>query len=297
MINEVVERYFATARERYAIWLRRKANLSPPWTNDPILRTWKFCNVQRENDRTTVWFRDNVRLPLTMGLPLTMPEEFTERKLRLVEATIAFRWFNRIETGRKVKDLLLYGWDSHKAYHKLKSQKPVVTGAFMVKTPSGRTKLRGLLWCIEQARVELPKIIPTWTTLENAHTSLVELPYMGSFNAYEICMDLRWTPVLSSAPDTMTWAASGPGATRGFGRLCGDVNLFKSYSKTDQKIMRTLMITLIERANTDPNIWPSDWPRWEMNEAERWACEFDKYMRVAADGKKMKRRFTPHQEL
>ena len=41
--------------EREAIRLRRIAGNPPPWTDDPILREWSFCNVCREADHTTEW--------------------------------------------------------------------------------------------------------------------------------------------------------------------------------------------------------------------------------------------------
>jgi hypothetical protein len=52
-------KYFALARERESIRRGRLAGALPPWTHDPIFRQWRFCNVHRENDRTTIWFRDH----------------------------------------------------------------------------------------------------------------------------------------------------------------------------------------------------------------------------------------------
>ena len=44
--------------------LRPEAGLPAPWTDDRILRDYYFTNVYRELDKTTVWFRENVRDPL-----------------------------------------------------------------------------------------------------------------------------------------------------------------------------------------------------------------------------------------
>lgn len=49
--------FFAFARERHATYLRRQSGAPEPWTDDPILRKFRFTNVFRELDRTTVWFR------------------------------------------------------------------------------------------------------------------------------------------------------------------------------------------------------------------------------------------------
>ena len=49
--------------EREAARLRRAAGKSPPWTDDPILQEWSFCNVRREDDRVTRWIATNWRGP------------------------------------------------------------------------------------------------------------------------------------------------------------------------------------------------------------------------------------------
>src|SRR5262245_11963223 len=49
--------------ERHAIYLRRKAGQPKPWTQDPILQAFRFCNVYRELDTETKWIADNWRSP------------------------------------------------------------------------------------------------------------------------------------------------------------------------------------------------------------------------------------------
>src|SRR6516162_4469256 len=49
--------------EREAIRLRRAVGQSRPWTNDPILDAWSFCNVRREHDYVTTWIREHWREP------------------------------------------------------------------------------------------------------------------------------------------------------------------------------------------------------------------------------------------
>lgn len=270
-----IEHFFAVARERHRIWLRRQSGTPWPWTNDPIFRSWRFCNVFRENDTTTEWFRKKVREPLN-GDPL-----------RLVEATIAFRWFNRIETGERVLELLLNGWDGKEAYQKLRRTKPVVTGSFMVKSPTGRSKLRGLLWCIDKAHQQLPSLIGKWDSLETSWKSLKDLPYLGGFNAYEIVLDLAQTPILQDAPDRVTWAFAGPGAARGLSRLTGVP--YRNSTIYDQRRMVGFMMQ-VASYTADVRYWPAEWPTWTIHEAERFACEYEKYCRVR-EGGKLKRRY------
>jgi len=266
--------YFATAREREHIRHRRLAGDAPPWTQDPIFQQWRFTNVHREHDKTTTWFREHVRSKLDGRAA--------------VEATLIFRWFNRVETGEVVEDLLLNGWDRGEAERRLKTVRPLVTGAYMIKSPPGLSKLQGLLDCIDQARRLLPAQ-PLWSGLQEAWNALLVIPYLGPFLCHEIVTDLRWTSVLSHADDVNTWSNCGPGATRGMGCVvAGNPEHFNRGSARDQAAMLDAMGELL--AMSHDGFWPQAWDPWELHEVEMWACEFAKY-RNAQAGYRLKRKF------
>lgn len=281
-----VAEYFATARERYRIRQRRAVQRNPPYTEDPIFRAWRFCNVHREHDRTTMWFREHIREPL-----LDKPWQ------KQVEAAVIFRWFNRIETVEEIEDLLVGQWDAEEAFRRLQDVKPLTTGAYIICSQPGYPKLQGVLKCIERARVTIPEFVVSWmlqhpkpATLQSAHADLCSIQYLGRFMAYEIISDLRWTPVLDYADDITTWASAGPGCARGLSRVCyGDIEHFNYGSAIDQQAMLLVMQHLLEMSKSD-EYWPQQWTRWEMREVEHWSCEFDKWMRVLG-GERMKRRF------
>jgi len=273
---ELIDRFFETARERYRIKLKRDAGDPSPWTDDPAFQRWRFCNVHREDDRTTVWFRDHVRSKLD--------------GLHVVAATVIFRWFNRVEIGEIIQDLLLNGWDRKEARRRLHDVRPVVTGAYMIRTPTGFDKLDGLLEMIGEALPIIRQIYPSWSgaSLEEAHTSLLAVPGLGRFLAYEIITDLRWTPVLSDARDIMTWASAGPGCARGLGRVThNDPHVYHRGSNVGQVLLCDVMKNILDCSR---GAWSNIWPRWEMREVEHWACEFDKYERATA-GERLKRRY------
>ncbi len=276
-----VEQFFDFARERYKIYLLRLARQPAPWTDDPVLREWSFCNIFREDDKTTRWFRKHVRDPLDRG------------KGEVFLATVAFRWFNRIETAERIRDLFA-DWDTNEVRRRLAFVKPVVTGAYIIKTPNGKNKLEGVLWCIEQVKAALPKVaddIQVVETLEEAHKILCELPYLGNFMAYEIVTDLRHTIYLETAKDIMSWACPGPGCARGLGWVTDDdPETYRYSSKADEEQMLGLMRELLLCSTFEFN-WHPDWPRWEMREVEHTLCEYDKYKR-AQGGQKLKRRYS-----
>lgn len=277
--------FFSTARERYSILLRRRAGDDPPWTDDHVFQEWRFCCVHREDDRTTAWFRENVRKQLD-GVLLS-----EGARAKLVGATLAFRWFNRVETAEKILDLLVGGWDSAEALRRLADVSPVVSGAYIILGRQGMNKLDGVLWCVDTAIREIRGYVAAWgETLEEAWQDLQTLPYMGRFMAYEIVTDLRHTSILNRASDIQTWANAGPGCARGVRWVLGDNSpKFNPGSSRDQTRMLEVMRELLEMSR-DGDHWPAEWPAWEMREVEHWLCEYDKYRR-AQRGDRMKRRF------
>jgi len=274
MLN--LNEYFATARERYLISLRRGSGQERPWTQDPIFSMWRFCNVHREDDRTTKWFRSNVRLPLA--------GKSAEVQLR---ATLIFRWFNRIETGEKILDIIHSDWDPVEVCNRLKDEHPVCTGAYMIRSPEGMSKLDGIVYSINESIPQLGMAEKWGSSLEEAWRDLLPLYGVGPFIAYEIVSDLRWT-ILSEAEDINTWANAGPGCARGLGRvMTGHRRQFNRHK--DQEEMLLIMRELLEHSR-NPVHWPYDDRPWEMREVEHWACEFEKYC-SAYDGNRLKRRF------
>jgi hypothetical protein len=53
LTKERVESFFAFMVKRERLRLQKNLGLPFPWTDDPILRDFKFTNVKREHDRTT----------------------------------------------------------------------------------------------------------------------------------------------------------------------------------------------------------------------------------------------------
>jgi len=270
----LVEQFFDTARERYNIMLARQAG-GTHWTDDPVFQQYRFCNVFREDDKTTIWFRENVREPMM----------FASARRQLL-ATVAFRTFNLIATGERILPILLkQGWNTEKVRKAMEGAPRIVTGAYIVRTPKGMNKLDGICWRMEEFITGgFDRRVLRASSLQAAHAALIEAPLQGPFTAYEIVSDLRHS-LFRHAPDIMTWANPGPGAQRGLRRVFGKTDKPRSIWMLHQ------MRELLRLSRPDSFYWPESWPQWEMREVEHWLCEFDKYQR-AGEGGKMKRRFT-----
>lgn len=288
--------FFAFARKRHQIYLDRQAGLPAPWTDDPILATYRFTNVYRELDRTTVWFRTHVRERLADMSPAQQ-----------LMGTILFRAFNRIESMDVLFNQGVLGEQTPIGWHFLNRfennvhadwqvpmentirtalpKGPWVTGAYIIKTPDGMDKLAGVLWILREAWGRVQATVAELTrpdgpgpSLERLQRLLEAYPYMGPFMAYEVVTDMAHLPLLRDAPDIMTWANAGPGAKRGLNRVHG--RPLKQALNQRQACAEMRELLEVSQLTRD---WPpasKDWPPLTMREIEHTLCEFDKYERV-----------------
>lgn len=237
----------------------------------------------RELDRTTLWFSKFVREPMRDDLDVLL-------------ATVVFRMFNRTQTGEAVFcqpdfhrntafALFCHSGDVRPMRKLIKDycgDGPYVTGAYIISSPAGYSKLDGILRILADFYKDSGwkdvsrQMVKDRMSLEGAWLWFKCQPYLGSFHSYEIVTDLRWTKVLERAKDIMSWCNVGPGARRGLNRVHERDKSDRSKSTSE---MLEEMSFLLECSRTDRH-WPSDWPKWEMRDVEHTLCEFDKYERV-----------------
>ncbi len=291
-----LRQYFRTARERYNIYLRRVANEPPPWTKDPIFQRYKFCNVFREQDKVTVWLRENWREPYAdhPNLPFAMA------LARLIN------WPPTLEEIGFPKR-----WSPDKALgvlHRRKDEgKKVYTGAYLLGScPKGSERA---IYLVNSVLTPLHRELTHayWVSavnndwpLKGSQASNLNDVWewfrgqrgIGDFLAYEIVSDLRHTKYLRDAPDIMTWANAGPGALRGLTRLWGyqpktrQISGYAFPKKNALEAMQTLL-TRSQEAR-----WELHTPSWEMRDVEHWLCEHDKRERIRL-GQGVLERFVP----
>lgn len=282
-MNDGMKRFFAYARERHTVYLRRQRG-EEVWTADTILQKYRFCNVFRELDRTTIWVNENLRTIECRSGP----------GVDLFRALAIFRYINRIETGQRLLPILRHQPQMARklvAEVCLELRRMVANGesilgaAYMIKTPVGKDKVTGLGEIWSALLPQSPTLVEDWCrrpNLQRATESLSQFHYVGPFMAYEIATDLRHTPILDRADDIMEWANPGPGAMRGAARVMGmDLNpgALSRGKRKDVACVLQLMQDIVEHSR-DPVYWPQDWPAWEMRDAEHNLCEFDKYERA-----------------
>lgn len=310
MRTDGLDAFFEYARQRQLCYVMKNAN--PEWcTPDPILREYSFCNVFREDDKTTRWLAEHVRKPLDKA-----------RSPNLMLAVVLFRMFNRIETGEAMfrDDNLLgdasafdeyvrTGKTSHlrqAALKRLGKKGPFVTGSYIIAGPGGMSKLDGMLKVVDQFRRGRAQLGTAgelgWEeaverlqrgkwSMEVLHNWFSQFDYFGNFHAYEIVTDLRWTHLLRRATDIYTWASPGPGCRRGLNRVFGRDKDAKPWSSREA-LLEEMDIILEESSRVGQ--WSNFAHKmmdlhgvktplaWEMRDVEHTLCEFDKYERTRA---------------
>lgn len=275
--------------ERHQIYLRRKNGKPKPWSEDPIFQQWRFCNVFRELDTTTVWIRENIR------------ERFAKHPQLWFMLCIA-RYVNRIETLENLMSKA-GSWPVSSTFrleHLTRalegiahSGAPVYTGAYMIRAESDPTKawyswtkhryiaeiVLGRLW---KNRHDWARFLDGATTLEEVWREFQQPHYVGwgPFMAYEVVTDLRHTRYLENADDIYSWANAGPGALRGLNRLYG-----RPLKKPNREAVAEMRVILTA---INPYWHPLE---LEMRDIEHSLCEFDKYERVRLGEGKPRNRY------
>lgn len=294
----MIAEFFSTARERYRMKLNKDMNHAPYWydngkpldrayTDDVILQKYRFCNVFREDDKVTKWFRLNIRARMQT------PEQH-------VRAAVAFRWFNLPATGELLLPWLLGQEPAEHAMRRIHERalegQPILNAAYMIKSPPGLKKAPGIFQCIQNVEDDLEALtesIMHHGTLEHAVEALCAYPYLGPFMAYQSVCDLRFTPVLMHAPDVNLWTSPGPGSARGIGRVFFRNADAYSYTGRDRPELIKRMQYLLYRVHMEESLWSSHWPKWELSTVQHWACEFDKYSRVVNGQGEPKQKYGP----
>jgi len=272
--------FFKWMVDRHEIFLKKEEGRPKPWTQDKIFLENKFCNPFRENDKTTVWFRENIREPLRDNDSVML-------------ATTIFRWFNFIPTGEiLLKHNLYENWNPDTARKLLSKQKKIITGAYIIKTPDGSNKLDGIIWCINNIKQNEEKIlnfIKKSKSLQKSTSYLTQYPYLGNFMAYEITTDLRHTKLLENADDINLWANPGPGAQRGLNRIHERPIAF---TQSPHKFVGEMQDLL----RVSRQYLPFYFPSIEMRDIEHSLCEFDKYQRIKSGDGRMKNKYNGYPE-
>lgn len=251
--------------ERQMILVRRTRGDPPPWTEDPILREYRFCNVHREDDRVTKWIAENWREPNQREPDLW----FAMCVARLVNWPATLAWLGYPVPWRPARFVRYMRG-------RLAAGDKVWGGAYIVST-NGNPMLK-------EEYIAERVLSPLWNnrralrprkgqTLEDFHERLMRYDGMGSFLAGQVVADLKYVDPLLQADDWWSFAASGPGSRRGLNRVLE--------RPVDEPWREDEWYDAIVDLTKDL-IWEVSFEvgSMHMQDLQNCLCEFDKYERV-----------------
>ena len=270
--------YWATEREKVRS-LKEQAS-EKPWTTDPILQSYRFCNVRRMDDKVSRWLMENWYGP------------FFDHPNMLAAVALA-RFVNKPESLVLLTEHLFTGkkgtppwWDTIKALLRTvkKTGGTVFNGAYMVRGNSAVTKDKVVIVVDEYVKpmFEVHKTFPLVRrdSMQQTHKLLVHRYGFGSFMAGQVVADLRWA-VKGEWKDRMTWAPMGPGSARGLARLVNP----EDWKTTAKRHVTQPYVWLKRFQEHVLHVLPPLLPRELSNKLEghdyqNCLCEFDKYERA-----------------
>lgn len=256
-------------RERNLITKLKDAGKTPPYTDDPILRSYRFCSVHREDDRVTRWIARHWR---------SKSDGYTWH------AMIVARFLNWTPTLEYCGYPEPWGTDrfATKLLQLEREKQRIFTSAYIVSTNGGAgSKVSHVLGMFDRAWEELGPVlnpprrrIPGFACMD-MYSLLRTVNGIGKFMAAQVVADLKYTGLLDKAPDWMDFVAPGPGSMRGLNRMLGRP-IDSSWNDQD---FREALIELRKRAGKlhKPILG------LHLQDLQNCLCESDKYMRKLYD--------------
>ncbi|HEY8448403.1 MAG TPA: nucleotide kinase domain-containing protein [Thermomicrobiales bacterium] len=287
---KVFDAYWRFAAERQAIFFQRLAGEPPPWTADPILRAYAFCNAYRASDRVSQYLIREV-----IYQPGFSPEDTLVR-------IVLFRLFSKIETWRLLE--AAHGPIRAKCFDPaafdatleaaLGRGEAIYTNAFILPGGAdGRRKHRAHLELVAAMLHDgLAGKLARARSLEAVYRELRAYPLIGSFLAYQIALDLNYSELLDFGENDFT--APGPGAIRGI-RKC----FVSTGSLSPAEVVHWMVERQAQEFARLGLRFQSLWGRpLHASDCQNLFCEVDKYARVAfprlrSDRTRIKTKFAP----
>ena len=278
----IVDAFWKYVAERHAIWQRRQEGLAAPWTTDPILAEFHFCNVFRELDQGCLWYKNYVASVL--------PYQFPEVLWRTIVFRLVNNWrmfnknFGGIPDRSEWRDMIVL----------LRKRGVVLNSPAHLTLPrplhlhNRLDRFEHILDLINREFQVLVSTIQHADSLQKVSLALQSEYGIGPFIALQIYRDLIMVGQLPFNDDD--WVEFGPGAERGIQRM---VPTLKRVSE-----MRNFVLMLRE----------SQWGAWKrlhltpvklenhdisLCDIEHNLCEFSRYCTIGESSGGRRRRYRP----
>ncbi len=252
--------------ERYAIKLRKDNNDGPPWTGDPNMANVRYCNVHREDDKVTKWFRKNWNSWDDPAWKFVLG-----RMINYVPTLESMALHSEIIDDADGTDLA----GIKEGLKALRSTGvKIFTSVYTISTcGKSMDKIDYVVdWVVAEVRKLEDRRPFDYISLEETHKNLTTVDGLGQFLSAQVIADMKNTTghPLVSAPDWWSWCASGPGSIKGLAAFFPGRNITPKNFHENFKECRALVDPLV----------PDYIPSIHAQDFQNCLCEFSKYMRV-----------------
>lgn len=284
--------YYAAARQQ--IYLQRLKGCPPPWTDDPILASYRFTNVYRATDRVSQFLINEVQAG-----NWSWPDIFVR--------TLLFKFFNRPQTWQKLVESFgqpngqnLKSPELDQSLDQIAKLGPIYNPAYIMPPPrqySGPKHQRHLQLVRDMAASQTAEQIRESASLAKVFEHLKSWPSLGDFLAYQLAIDLNYSNHLDFDEDE--FVVAGPGARRG---------LKKCFGPNPGWTNEDLIAYTAQSQDREFNARKLDWSplpgrRLKLIDVQNVFCEVDKYTRLAepelggpADSPRPKQNYRPNNQ-
>lgn len=273
----VYDTYWKFATERQEVFYNRIENKMFPWTDDEILKIYKFTNAYRASDRVSQYLIKNVIYDNNQYSP-------EDQCFRI----ILFKLFNKIETWQYLEKSL--GEISYKTFDyciydqllmkKLNNRERIYSAAYIM--PSGKScfgfnkKHQNNLKLLENMmQTGIAKKIAKAKSLKELYEILLSYPTLGSFLAYQFAIDINYSELCDFSE--MSFVIAGPGAKNGIVKCFKDLKGLK-YEDIIEYVTERQEEEFEKRGLRFKTLFGR---KLQMIDCQNLFCETDKYARIA----------------
>jgi hypothetical protein len=272
----VYDSYWRFAAERLAAYYRHLVDPIGPWTDDPIIQHWRFCNTYRAADRISQYLIREVQYGEGRS---QAPDELFFR-------TLLFKIFNKIETWQLLEAdlgpivatqatleraaLILSG--------AMARRETIYSAAYIMSSPpfgAARKHENHLLLLSRMLSDGLPCRIAGATSLSQVYEMLHVYAGLGSFLAFQYALDLNYSSLLAFGESE--FVVAGPGALDGISKCFSDTG-----GATAEDVIREMW----SRQDAEFDRLGLDFPGLfgrplQLNDCQGLFCEISKYSRAS----------------
>ena len=235
--TEVFDSYWRFAAERLAIYYRRLADPVGPWTDDRILREYRFTNTFRVADRVSQYLVREVQYR----------QDRSQAPAEVFFRTLLFKIFNRIDTWECLeRELGPLRWERVRVHeisavldHLITTGRRVYSAAYIMPSPAfghQRKHLNHLSVLAKMIDEGLPHRLTQARSLRAAYEMMLKYPGLGPFLAFQYTIDLNYSTLLNF--DEGDFVVAGPGALDGIAKCFANSKSFGAVSVINAMVER-----------------------------------------------------------